>query len=581
MPSSRASFERSRHHEPTRVELVTGEQTNYNQGYPRLDQTLRTLFAGPLTPRLLTMSRATNPYDDVQYESFPFPQSHPDRMATIATLAGLRVPNLASARVLELGCSEGGNILPMAEEFPNATFVGVDSSHRAIDAAQNIVDILDLKNITLLHRDISEVDRSIGEFDFIIAHGVFSWVPRRLQDHILTICSNHLSPTGVAYISYNTNPGWRIRGIARDAMRFRASSFESSGDKIREAKSFLSIIVESMSEDSPFKPLLRAELQHVTSKRDWYVFHEYLADTNEAEYFSEFITRAMGHGLQYIGEADFSTMSTTSLSPDVEFAINENAFDIIQAEQFMDFIRNRPFRQTLLCHSHVVLSRTLYAEKVTQLFIRSCATPEMMPDTLRTYEKVVFRKNKGTLTTADPLVKCAMTYLRSIWPKAVGFRDLVTEARYILNSGPILLDPADDVKDVANVASTIIKCYSAGIVDLHIRPGRVEGEVSKQPTATRLARYQAERSTSVTNLWHDVTPVTNMERHVLRLLDGRADIACIVDRLHTDAIDGRLLVEDGGRRIKCEEKIRDILTNVTQKSLGSLLKKALLLSSQV
>src|SRR6266851_5993395 len=152
-------------------------------------------------------------YDEVPYHSFPFADSHPDRLATVAHLFGLTPPDPQTARILELGCASGGNLLPMAELYPQGRFIGIDLSERQIAAGQQAVTAVGLTNLELRQASILDVDASWGQFDYVIAHGVFSWVPEPVQDKILSICHTNLQPNGIAYISYNTLPGWHMRGM--------------------------------------------------------------------------------------------------------------------------------------------------------------------------------------------------------------------------------------------------------------------------------------------------------------------------------------------------------------------------------
>src|SRR4051794_13106921 len=168
----------------------------------------------PPTPRTPPIPPAPPPappatsYDEMPYESHPYAQTHPSRLAVVATLFGLRPPPVETCRVLELGSAAGGNIIPIAESFPRSQWVGIDLSTRQVDEGQRLVQAMGLKNVTLRHASIMDVDDSYGQFDYILAHGVFSWVPTEVRDKILDICSKRLTANGVAYVSYNTYPGW-------------------------------------------------------------------------------------------------------------------------------------------------------------------------------------------------------------------------------------------------------------------------------------------------------------------------------------------------------------------------------------
>ncbi|MCY2962905.1 MAG: class I SAM-dependent methyltransferase, partial [Planctomycetota bacterium] len=171
----------------------------------------------------MTTSTATpTSYDVVLYPGNPYRESHPDHLATVARMFGLESPLVDGCRVLEIGCACGANLIPMAVSVPTARFVGIDLSQRQISEATQTVAALGLANIELRHGSVTEIGPDDGLFDYIICHGVFSWVPQTVREHILAVCSRNLSPGGVAYISYNTYPGWFMRGMVRRMMGFHA-----------------------------------------------------------------------------------------------------------------------------------------------------------------------------------------------------------------------------------------------------------------------------------------------------------------------------------------------------------------------
>src|SRR5438067_313897 len=166
------------------------------------------------------MSDAATSYDAVPYESLPFVDTHPSRVAAVARLHGLNPPAVERCRVLELGCAHGSNLIPMAVTLPESRFVGIDLSRRQIADGQNVVAALGLTNIDLQPLSILDVDEKLGVFDYVICHGVYSWVPAEVQRKILDICARQLSPDGVALVSYNTYPGWFVRQMVRELMLY-------------------------------------------------------------------------------------------------------------------------------------------------------------------------------------------------------------------------------------------------------------------------------------------------------------------------------------------------------------------------
>jgi SAM-dependent methyltransferase len=235
----------------------------------------------------------SNSYDAVPYESFPYAQAHPDRLATIAALLGLRPASPARCRVLELGCAAGGNLIPLGILFPASQFVGIDLSEVQLHEGRDAIELLKLSNVELKHQDIMGLTEEAGTFDYVICHGVYSWVHAEIQERILEICSRNLAPRGVAYISYNTYPGWHMRGMIRDVMLFHARAFADPATKVRQARNLLDFLAKAVgTESSPYGALLRSEVESIRRSSDSYLFHEHLEDENSPVYFFEFAERA-------------------------------------------------------------------------------------------------------------------------------------------------------------------------------------------------------------------------------------------------------------------------------------------------
>jgi 2-polyprenyl-3-methyl-5-hydroxy-6-metoxy-1,4-benzoquinol methylase len=189
------------------------------------------------------MSSNANLYDSVPYPSLAFLQTHPDRLAVLGTLYGMIPPPVEHCRVLEMGCGDGSNLIPMAYGLPGSEFMGVDLAANPVERAQQRVRRLDLKNIRIEQMDLMEIDANFGKFDYIIAHGVYAWVPEPIQKKILEICGANLSANGVAFVSYNTSPAGHVRQALRQMMQFheRRSTRRSdvSGSRVMAGRGFL------------------------------------------------------------------------------------------------------------------------------------------------------------------------------------------------------------------------------------------------------------------------------------------------------------------------------------------------------
>ena len=270
-------------------------------------------------------------YDEFPYQSVPLRQTHPDHLATVASLFGFDAPDIARARVLEIGCGSGGNLIPMAASYPGSTFVGIDLSTVQITHGATEIEALGLPNIRLQAVDVMAFDEAEPAFDYIIAHGIYSWVPAPVQDRILALCASLLAANGIAFVSYNTLPGWRMLSTVREAMLYHTRDVEDPQARIAKARATLDFLAEAVPErDSAYGRLLRLAAEHIRQKPDYYVLHEYLEEANEAVYFERFVERIGAHGLRYLGDSDVRTMLPIGLPPKVEATLNRIAPGLIR-----------------------------------------------------------------------------------------------------------------------------------------------------------------------------------------------------------------------------------------------------------
>jgi methyltransferase-like protein/SAM-dependent methyltransferase len=436
---------------------------------------------------------------------------------------------ITRCRVLELGCAGGGNLVPMALALPGSDFVGVDLSARQIADGQRLVDELALANIALRHLNLLDVGADFGEFDYILCHGVYSWVPPPVQNRILEICARHLAPQGVAFISYNTYPGWHLSGMIRDMICFHARRFTRPEDRARQARALLQFLTETAAPaESAYSKLLREGLELFGRVDDTYVEHEYLEEFNEPVYFHQFVERAEAHGLQYLAESEVHSMAAWRLPAKVAEVVTGLASNHIETEQLLDFVRNRKFRQTLLCRSAVKPQRKVGPDKLIELSVASALKPETADPDLGPARPVAFRGPRGPgATTGDPLLKACLVHLGERWPQAVPFTALVDAGRARLGACG---SSATEAGAVENLGKSLLQLYSANLVELHSRPLPLVRDVPVYPAASRLARHQAAAGPYVTNLRYETISLSAWHRQVLLLLDGSADRTTLLTR---------------------------------------------------
>lgn len=500
-------------------------------------------------------------YDLVPYPRQCFAQSHPDRLNAIATLFNLKPQQVDNCRVLELGCASGDNIVPMAYQYPNSTFVGVDLSSRELEEGQKLVEQLGLKNVELKNINILDVNESMGKFDYIIAHGIFSWTPTEVQEKMLQICREQLTPNGVAYISYNTYPGWHFRGMIRDMMLYHTANLSQPAAKAQQARALLDFLAQNVpTQNNAYSSMLKSELDMLRQLSDSYLLHDHLEETNTPVYFHQFIERANKHGLQYLAEADFATMITSNLPKTVSETLAKIATDIIPTEQYMDFVRNRTFRQTLLVHQELQINRALGPLSVMPFNV---GTPAKTADANAPETPGV-----PTIKTNVPLLKAAFDTLSEVWPSTVRFGDLVKTARE--RSGT---NNNDDPEQLAN---SVLAAYAGGVSVLRTQPDQFVTKVSDKPKASELARVQARSQHNVTNLLHENIQLDVVSREFIQLLDGTRDFDALVEGLNGLVQNDTIRVHEDGNLLKDGPRLQAALAQSARAMLNGFARTAIL-----
>jgi methyltransferase-like protein/2-polyprenyl-3-methyl-5-hydroxy-6-metoxy-1,4-benzoquinol methylase len=455
-------------------------------------------------------------YDQIPYTSLAFPQTHPDHLASIARLFALSPPDVSACRVLELGCASGGNIVPMAWNLPRSEFVGIDLSQQQVEDGCATIAALGLRNIRIDHASIADVDVGWGRFDYILCHGVFSWVERDVQDTILALVSRNLSPNGIAYVSYNTYPGWHTREMVRQMMRYHAAQFSEPGAQVEQARALLSFLASATKDAGPYHDLVAGEAERLSRSPDSYVFHEHLERTNIPLYFHEFVARAEAAGLQYLSESIVSEMLTSNFPADVARTLERISPDLLHLEQYMDFVRNRQFRQTLLCHANLRPKRALTPDTLSGLLLSSPAVADNEAD-LTAGVPVTFSSGTRRAHVASPASKAALHVLTERWPCAVGAGELIETA--LQRASPHL--DATTVSDTkAAMTEDLFGGVMHGLIDVRTQPPPCTNQPSNTPRAHPLSAYQAERGPLVVNAHHAMHELDPLTREVLTLSDG-------------------------------------------------------------
>lgn len=312
-------------------------------------------------------------YSELGYKSMPFPYTTPATLEAYAALVGISAPNPKTARVLELGATYGGNIISQALFNPDATFVGIELSQEQVEKGNEVIANAGLTNVSLIQSDIASIGSEIGTFDYIIAHGVYSWVDDGVKEALLRLINEHLAEDGIAYVSYNTYPGWHTMEEVRQLMMFsnRDKTQFNHKEKVLHGKTIGSIVgsqilkYDNLKErNSKFLGALRSVMQ----KDEYYVGHDHLEPNNDPVYFYQFNDHLGAHNLAYLCDADLTLSMVRSFDADIADTLDKLApNDHVAQEQYLDFMLDTTFRKSIIC-------KAKHAESVTY----DMGTPELV-----------------------------------------------------------------------------------------------------------------------------------------------------------------------------------------------------------
>jgi len=526
------------------------------------------------------VDQPANRYDLVPYNSLPFRQTHPNRLATVATLMGLQPPPVARARVLELGCGCGDNLIPLGLELPQAELVGIDLSEGQVGIARQAITELGVANVRIEQGDILDLPADLGVFDYVIAHGVYSWLPDEVRDALMAACHAHLAPTGIAFVSYNALPGWRIRGIARDAMLFHTRAISDTEQRIREADAFVEFMARVVPEPIHlYRAMWRNLLDSIDTPvaRRALLFHDFLAPDNTPVYFWQFAAHAARHRLRFVADALFSDMSLNALGDEVKRRLDALDDDVVSREQYRDFITNRPFRQTLLCHESLQPRVWPDPDAVRHLFVGSDLDGMNEEDDPTAAGMMRFVKGGTEVGLQQPVVKTALLVLREHWPRPLRFDELLRRARAHLRPGRLTAVSADAWQaEERSLATELLELYTADLVELDIAPPRFAAEPGERPVASAWARRQLRNGGFVCNLRHNGVDLDELATVLLALLDGSRDHAALVRDLAAAVAGQKLVLTEDGRELVDRAEIRDTLARRLPGILDRMCQLALL-----
>ncbi len=426
-------------------------------------------------------------YDAYPYQARAQAESHVSRLALLATLWSLSPTPPSRCRVLEIGCADGGNLIPMAAEAPESSFVGVDLSLKQIAAARDRAERWSVKNIQFLHADATTLPDDLGQFDYVIMHGVYSWVPEPVQARLLKVVAARLRPHGVAYVSYDTLPGWHGQRVVRDFV-LRHAAHESPEELAQSARALIQFLGSAVDPDTAYGRSIQARCEALLGASGQYLIHGLLSAEHHPCYFLDFLEAAQRWGLVYLADADPRSLSTDTLHPSGRRAIAQVPGTWLDHEEIRDVLTERSFRRSLLVHGEGASRRDLDHTAIEGMHVAS----------------------RGGPSIGDPMWDAALGVLAAVWPSSIPVATWLDQTENLVGHGLR-----------AALYARALAAFAAGILELRLTPVAACRVAGERPCASRWARAAARDGVGVTDLRHQPRELPELMRVVLAACDGQ------------------------------------------------------------
>lgn len=500
-------------------------------------------------------------YTELPYPGLAFPQTHPDRLALLATLHGLEPAPPDGARVLEVGCADGMNLVAMAAHSPGLTAVGFDRVDPALGRAA-AVD-LELDGVRLERADLLDA-RDWGEFDYVVAHGVYAWVPDTARDALMALFARCLAPHGVAFVSYNALPGARLRTMLREMVLLHAGGQAGHAERVergRELYDFLAPWAEHRPD--AYGAVLAAELARLRRLPKPVLAHDDLGERYDPVWLRDVALHAERHGLRYVGDADPSELHDDRQPPGVDEQLDALAGgDRVLWEQYADMLAGRPFRQTLLCLAGAPLDDAIDPARLARLWFRATESAGIgvageAPQSGAAGARIGYGSD-GEAAHNGSGGPAAVAQLALARPRSLAFGELLGGA------------------DAGALCAELWRAFRAGEVELSAAPDRHVTVAGERPEASPVARWQAARGPELTSLAHEPVRLDDpLGRVLIRLCDGTRDRRALVEAL-VAAVGGELQLTMEGAPVIDGELVRGQIAGGLERNLEILARLAML-----
>jgi len=460
-------------------------------------------------------------YDRSPYPDYAFWATHPDHLGMFGRLFGLSVADPDGCAVLEIGCAVGGNLIPMAIASPGSRYVGVDLSAVQIERARATAQAVGADNVTFFQGDFRDLPPDLGPFDYVVCHGVFAWVTPETQTALLAFIREHLAPSGVAFVSYNTYPGQHMVDMVRKLMHLHTANAPDVATRDQQALAMLRFM-QRQSARNPGdwrQGFFEQELRKIDGDDPALFEHDYFAVESHPVYFVDFVSAATSAGLAYLADANPWQMYLDNQPKDIIETLKPIESVVLQG-QYLDFIYHNRYRETLLCRGDAPLSRDLGAQRIQGMHVAHALAREPSLTGLHAGLTVDIQLPRGSaIAVSQPILRLA---LHRLWRHGRAAPSLVQLARELEDD--LRAHRFDEPGGAAlfdRLCTQLLRAFFANAVRLSLRATPAASSIPERPMTGRYQRRQAGQGRDrIVNLIHETFESTPAMHTLLPLMDG-------------------------------------------------------------
>jgi len=521
--------------------------------------------AGPAQDEVLRTARR---YDEIPYVSIPDQALQPSRLCALARLFGLAPPAPSAARTLEIGCASGGHLIPLAAAHPDAHFTGIDISPVQIAEGQARIARLGLGNVRLEVRSFTELDAADGPFDYIVCHGVYSWVSEELSEKLLQACRETLAPDGIAAVSYNVLPGWRMCQMLRDAALFHTAGADSHQTRMAATRQLFEQVAEHADQNRAYGRTWREIAGQLLQLPDAYHAHDMFENLNRPVTFTQFAHAAARHGLAHLAEADFGA-NFPEAAGEAAGALIRSLSDgrLYAAEQYLDIVTGRTFRRSLLVHEACALTadRSMPDHRIDGIYLGAAPDSTLSEDAETGACQFAGGKNRIS-RIRDTATADALKTLLARRPAVSRLADLMPAV-------------TADAALHGHLRNMLMDLLRHGLLEPAAEPLRCAPAAGDFPTAWPVALSDARAGLDRTaTLRHTVFHLSPQARWLLALADGSRSRSGLADALFQRLAEGSATVSLAGKPVTDRQQLADIARSTVERELAAFAAAGLLLA---